>query len=558
MKIKRIAALGATLLMVATAAGSLTACGGGAGTIGGGTTGGGSDSTKANLYVGTYDGGVGKAWLEEAAARFMELHKDSTHFQEGRTGVKVHVDGDKVKYSGTQLSTGALTKDVYFTEAVEYYTFVNSGKVADITDVITNPAGYGETATIESKLDDSFKSYMTAGTDGKYYMVPFYDGLYGIMYDIDLFEEVGFYYDQDGDFLRLLPNGDRATFEANKSNGPDGVKGTYDDGLPATYAEFIALADYMKTKNVVPFCYSGAYNDYVSKVFRSFIADYEGYDAFNLNYTFNGTATLVKSVNADGSIETEEVVITEDNAYELQKQAGKYYALKMQEELFGSVEYIGNKYNTFDFTVAQLEFVKSKYTKTRYAMLLDGVWWENEADGVFKDLEALRGEKKSDRHFGFLPIPKVDESSLGGQTLLSANSSFGFVNAKSTNMELAKEFMRFLHTDAEMAKFTAKTSIPRSFNYTIGEDIKETATSFGQSVIDLKNNSQIVYPYSALPIIVNNMASFTETKWFMTSSVGGATLENPFTAFEKGSANALQYFNGLYTYQKNAWKLLKR
>jgi ABC-type glycerol-3-phosphate transport system substrate-binding protein len=230
----------------------------------------------------------------------------------------------------------------------------------------------------------------------------------------------------------------------------------------------------------------------------------------------------------------------------------------MQEKLFGSTKYIGNSYNTFDFTLAQAEFVKSKYTSKRYAMLVDGVWWENEADNVFKSLETIRGEKKSDRHFGFLPIPKADESKLGAQTLFSANSSFGFINKNTTNMELAKEFMRFLHTDEEMARFTAKTSIPRAFNYTVDSAIRDTATSFGQSVIDMKNASEIVYPYSSTSLIVNNAASFTEAKWFMTSSVGGRTLENPFSAFENGTANALQYFNGLYTYQQNAWKLLKR
>ena len=550
MKSKKLMALLATLMTGVTA---LSACGG---TPVESTQ---QDSTKAQLSVATYDGGVGKAWLVEAAKRFEEKYKDATNFQEGKVGVQVDVKGDKVKYGGVNLGDKALTEDVYFTEGVEYYTYVNRQKVADITDVVQGSlSAYGENKTIESKLDDSFKSYLTA-KDGKYYMLPFYDGFYGFVYDVDLFEEEGFYFDAEGDFLRLADESGRAAFEAAKSNGPDGQKNTYDDGLPATYAQFLSLVDYIVSKNVVPFCYSGGYDDYVSKAMRAFIADYEGYAGFSLNYSFNGKAQLVKTINGDGTVVTEEVTITPDNAYELQRQAGKYYALNLQEKLFGTTKYIGNSYNAFDYTVAQSEFIKSKYSTKRYAMLLEGVWWENEASGVFAELETNRGEKKSDRHFGFLPMPKVNEAAVGSnQTMFSSNSSFGFINKDSKNMELAKEFMRFLHTDAEMSKFTALTSITRSLNYTIGDAERETATSFGKSVIDMRNSAQVVYPYSSLDLVINNSAAFTEGAWYLTSSVGGKTLNNPFTAFKDGTATAADYFNGLYTYQKSVWSTLQK
>ena len=552
MKTKRIFALAATVLMGATTMSAFSACGGTK------VQDEEYDATKANLTVATFDGGVGRAWLDDAAARFEELYKDATNFQEGRTGVNIIVDGSKDKYGGKTLAEKALNKDVYFTEGVDYYDFVNKGKVADITDVLTGSmATYGESGTIEDKMDNSFKSFMTTGTEGKYYMVPFYDGFYGFIYDIDLFESEGFYFDQDGDFLMLSDESEREEFEANKSNGPDGKKGTYDDGLPATYEQMISLVDQIVAKSCIPFCYSGMYNDYVSKAFRAFIADYEGYEGFSLNYNFNGTAELVKNINADGSIETEEVAITEDNAYELQRQGGKYYALKMQEELFGSVKYIGNNWNGLDYTVAQSTFIKSKYTSKPYAILVEGVWWENEASATFTEIENIRGEKKSDRNFGFLPIPKAPGKEAGDQTMFSSNSSFGFINKNCSNMELAKEFMRFLNSDAEMSKFSAKTSIPRSLNYTVSEGDKATATSFGKSLIAMRESSKVVYPYSSLPLVINNAASFTEERWFLTSEVSGKTLNNPFNAFKDGTATAAQYFNGMYSYHSGMWSTLK-
>lgn len=537
--------------MTATTMSAFSACGG---TVVGGNK---EDETKANLHVATYDGGVGYEWLEEAAKRFEEKYKNADNFQAGRVGVKVHVDKNKDSYAGSKLADASLTKDVYFTESVEYYNYVNKGKVADITDVVTGSMNhYGETGTIEDKLDDSFKSYLTA-KDDKYYMLPFYDGFYGFIYDVDLFEKEGFYFDKDGDFLALKKEEDRETFEASKANGPDGVKGTYDDGLPATYEELIKLVDQIVAKSCIPFCYSGSYNDYVSKACRSFIADYEGYEGFGLNYSFNGTANLVKEIKADGTVVTEEVVITPENGYELQRQAGKYYALMMQEALFGSVKYVGNSWNGFDYTNAQSEYIKSKYATKRYAMLLEGVWWENEANPTFLELEKLRGEKKEDRRFALLPMPKVNAEAAGAQTMFSSNSSFAFINANCENMELAKEFMRFLHTDSEMSKFSVKTSIPRSLNYKVNDEDKVKATNFGKSVIEMKENSKVVYPYSALEMVINNSSVFTEESWFLTATVDGKTLNNPFNAFKDDKASAKEYFNGLYSYQKTMWDSLK-
>ena len=48
-----------------------------------------ADKTKAQLTISTYEGGVGKKWLENAARDFEELNKDRTDFQEGRTGIRI-------------------------------------------------------------------------------------------------------------------------------------------------------------------------------------------------------------------------------------------------------------------------------------------------------------------------------------------------------------------------------------------------------------------------------------------------------------------------------------
>ena len=556
MKNRKLFALMATMLIGTSAMGAFSGCDFGGGTTPGGGLGGGTvvensqvDKTKANISVATFDGGVGKAWLEDAIARFEAKYANATHFEEGKTGVKISLYGDKNKYAGNKLSESIMDKDVYFTEAVEYYTFVNAGTVADITDVVTGSmSAYGESGTIEDKLDETTKEFMTA-KDGKYYMIPFYDGYYGLIYDVELFETEGFYFDKDGDFTNV---------KADFSAGPDGVEGNYDDGLPATYDQMIALCDQIVAKGYVPFMYSGNYPDYVNRAFFSYAADYEGADMFSLNQSFNGTAKLAKSITPgvgtmEATIEFENVDISEANGYELQRQAGKYYALAMQEALFGSTKYIGGSFNGLDYTVAQADFIKSKYSAKRYAMLAEGVWWENEANPTFVELENVKGESKASRKFGFMPVPKVNAEAAGPQTMYSTNSSFGFINKECKNMELAKEFMRFLHTDVEMSKFSAKTSIPRSLSYEVSAEDRATATYFGKTLIDMRSEANVVYPFSAANIVTKNQANFENNTWLGVSIANGATRNNAMNTFKDDKATALQYFNGLYTYQKSMW-----
>ena len=512
------------------------------------------DKTKTVITAATYDGGVGHAWLEAAARRFEKEYAEVS-FEEGKKGVVVDVAYDKENYSGTQLSQKTLNKDVYFTEGVEYYTFVQDGKVADITDVVTGSmAQFGETGTIEDKLDTATKEYLTA-KDDKYYMLPFYDGFYGFIYDVDLFETAGFYFGDDGDTIVRGKTETQKEFDARKANGPDGVDGTYDDGLPATYEQFIELCDIISI-NYTPFCYSGNYNDYVSKAFRSFIADYEG-EAFKLNYTLRGDDVELINVDAAGNVTPFTMDINPSNAHYLKKQAGNYYALKMQEELFGSTKYIGGSFNAFDYTEAQSKFIMSKYTNNRYAMLVEGVWWENEATDIFEELE-IRGDTKESRRFGLLPIPKQNTSRAGNQTMYAANSSFCFINKECKQMKAAKEFLRFCHTDAEMSKFSSKTSIPRSLQYTVTPDDRAKATHFGKTLIDMRASATVVYPYSSESIVIKNPASFTDLVWYLTSRVNNTNINNPFNAFKNGTATAETYFQGLFLYQEAIWPTLER
>jgi ABC-type glycerol-3-phosphate transport system substrate-binding protein len=264
---------------------------------------------KTILSVATYDGGVGKTWLENAKKRFEEKYKD-TSFESGKTGVYVQIYGSKA-YNGTSLLNKDLDRDVYYTEDVTYFDHVAKKQFLDLTDLVNAPlSDYSETKSIADKLDSQYKAFLTSG-DGKYYAIPFYDGFYGFVYDVDLFDTNNWYFDDAGELYAS---------EANKSKGPDNVKGTSDDGLPSTYAEFGKLFEAIRATGDVPFSYSGANKVYLDRALMNYWADYEGRDQMLLNYTFNGKANdLVSSFNGTTPVTGSEDV-TFKNGYELQNR----------------------------------------------------------------------------------------------------------------------------------------------------------------------------------------------------------------------------------------------
>ena len=76
----------------------------------------GLDTGKTQVYVANYEGGIGRAWLDDAKARFEDYYKDES-FEEGKTGVQVQIKSDK------QVSLAQL-------KGSNHYIFFNGGVYA--------------------------------------------------------------------------------------------------------------------------------------------------------------------------------------------------------------------------------------------------------------------------------------------------------------------------------------------------------------------------------------------------------------------------------------------
>ena len=530
------------------------------------------DSSKTQLYVFNFYGGYGSDWLAAAKKKYEDLHKDDV-YEEGKKGIQIYVNNQKSNAGAVQSQILDNRDEVYFTEYAYYYSMKAEGVLGDITDAVTaDLSSFGDKAgsTIESKLTDEQKEYYgVAESDGKthYYAIPHYSAYTGIIYDIDLFDENLYYFAKTptGSALEDLFVADNTVA---RSAGPDGVEGTDDDGLPATYDEFFKLCDYIEQGDATPLVWTGAnYRDYLNSFMTSLATDYEGLDQMMLNYTLSGSATdLGTAQNGQFVKDASATAITESNGYELARQAGKYYALQFVEKICRNDNYhFESTFNSaYSHMNAQEDFLYSgKDGKTDpIAMLIDGIWWESEATPTFNEMTSNMGEQysKANRNFGFMPFPKATQEKVaeGKKTLYDHIFSMCFMkaNIEEWKKPIAYDFIKFVNSDAQLVEYSQITDTPKALNYTMDDAQLDKMSPFGRSVIKAKQSSDIVYPFSTAKKYVNNQSSFAMAEMFRTS-IGSSEYQWAANAFhENNSLTVDAYFGGMKTYTQNNWSKL--
>ena len=501
---------------------------------------------KAIINIANYDGGVGYDWINTIVNRLNSQfadYQDDTLKAKGLKGVYFNVDTN-TSYYGQKLESGGLIADIYFTEMVDYAFLARKGLFLDVSDVIKESLEeFGDTGSIEDKLDPSMRAYLQC-INNAYYGLPFYEGFYNMIYDVDVFDANGAFFDKDG-------NLGETSASNNLSVGPDNVEGTWDDGLPRTYAEFDMLMDSL----------SGSYTNialaknalsYSNRYLQNLYVNYEGKEQTLLNYTFSGTAEhLVDSFDGSGNpVISSRAINSYADGVELQRQAGKYYALDFMEKhlLNGNLVTGGTDIEIFK------DFINTKYGSSSklnsYACMIDGSWWENKAKSTLQSDEA-RGGGKLNRRFGILPAPKVDASEIGKrQTCVSLNSAFCFVSANTVYPQLAKKVFKAFHTQQSLSTFTSSTSMTRAFNYTLTSEDLANTSYFAKQLIDMKNTYDVVYPVSSVTQAINKKSDFNMEKYPWSIS---AYIANPFSELLNQKETAVSYFQKMYTYAKGWW-----
>ena len=560
---------GISLVLAATSVVSLASCFGGGGATGNsGTQAINKDMTQ--LYIHNYGGGFGSDWLKAAAKRFEDLHKDDV-LEEGKKGIQIVIDSNKKTFA--QLKTTMLDdrSEIYFQESASYTQLINEGLVLDISDAVTdNLSAYGDSRSIYDKMNPEQRAYYAIDKNGEthYYAIPHYTGFFGIQYNIDLFNQYGYYFAQtpvgttlEGKFISKA--------NPKKSVGLDKVEGTSDDGLPTTYDEFFSLCDFIADSGNVPVSWAGeTYLVYLQLMETALWADAEGLEQTMLTFKLDGQANTLSTIqNGQLVKDAQPTQITADNGYELARQAGRYYALKFMDKLMKTDKYHNELcYNGgYTFTSVQEDFLfggVDGVTKP-VAMMLEGSWWQSEASYTFEQMGQVYGNDylAKNRNFGIMPFPKPTAEMAAqntGNTMLAAVDSIAYIksNIADFKKDLAIEFLRFVNTDESLREFTTITNTKKMLDYSMGDDINNL-TPYGRNLLTLTAASDIVFPMTQTPVYINNSSELGSIAWFSTKydSVGK---RDCIPVLKETTVSVDTIFTGLYTYKESIWNSIKR
>ncbi|MBQ8685735.1 MAG: hypothetical protein IJ514_06170 [Clostridia bacterium] len=547
------------------------------------------DETKTQLYVYNYNGGYGSKWLDNVKNRF-ETQFAGYEGENGKVGVQVIVE------NGKRLGTAYLEviatdrNEVIFTESIYYYDFVSRGLLCDMGDAVTTPlTEYNETVSIMDKLSVEQQNFYKSGDS--VYAVPFRSNVQGITYDMDLFAEGEFYFAKGGapsEYCEYTQNNNESpasgsfdgdptnymdytftdgTDANNMSAGPDGKYGTTDDGLPATYDEFFIMCDKMVDNETTPMIWTGQYaTNYLNHFMDQLIADYEGLEQFNMYYSFDGTAKHLvdtDALNATGEVSyLPAQTITpgkEGNGYLMSQSAGRYYALQFFERLIKNKDYYDAKsFNqTESHLGAQSDFLYSKWESRNIAMLMEGIWWENEAETAFSELSVHDGSSKLERNFGLMYLPKATEAQIGEtSTYADILNSLCMINGniKEEKKELARQFVRFCFTEESNRAWNVDTGTPRAMEYTLLESDWAQISTFGKRIYNITQENPIGYTYANTTFYKENAKTVAVAATVGFNNPGGAGFANAFKN-HADTATAIKIFVDSKDYLKDtgAW-----
>lgn len=518
-----------------------------------------TNTEMSQLYVYIYEGGYGSEWFKQLKARFEAAYADVS-FEEGKKGVQIMPNYQKSGNTTLDTIINSSSDELYFVELAMIPSLINDGLLLDITDWVNRPLSeFGESRSIYDKMDDAAKAWFSKG--GAVYGVPHYESFWGVTYNIDLFEKNLLYFSANPD------NGNQGfikSLDEPRSAGPDGDPSTtYDNGLPATYEDFYRLCERMELLGISPFAWPGKYQQYVNaSLAGALMADYEGKSGTELNYTFSGTSdSIVTSVDANGVLTLSSEIITPANGYKVFQQAGNYYALQFLQTIINRGWYSENSFKNIQGQLqAQAEFLYTGIVPgtEKIAFLCDGCWWQTEAKAVFDEMsETYTGADMNSRRFGWLPLPKATQADVGRiGAIVDANWSACFAKSglSAEKTALAETFFRFAHTDESLREFTRITNTTKGFSYDLTDGDYNALTTFGQSIWDLRKNSDVVRAYSGTDLFRYNSGAFFWGDQWKTTIAGKGTFNLPTNAIRDSGITGLEFFNGMAQYySKTAW-----
>ena len=97
----------------------------------------------------------------------------------------------------------------------------------------------------------------------------------------------------------------------------------------------------------------------------------------------------------------------------------------------------------------------------------------------------------------------------------------------------------------------------RALNYEVLPEDQQKLTTYAKSILALKESSDVIYPVSIVPEVLNNNIMFANFGWAWNTDINRYEYKNPWLYFKDvEETSAIAYFKGQYEYYKTRWDVL--
>jgi ABC-type glycerol-3-phosphate transport system substrate-binding protein len=292
--------------------------------------------------------------------------------------------------------------------------------------------------------------------------------------------------------------------------GADGAYGTYDDGEPQTLDEWDTMLDLIKAEGYNDFLYSGYSPEYVdSGIVQSYLGQYLGPDAFHQLMTYDSKGAKVALNNSDGTKGS--AVLAIDNGYQAYSAEGIDEAVDFASKYFHTTDYTttGVMRGTSRVDACQTTFLQSYQASNdkKFAMIVEGNWWENEARSTFNALASKNLNRGyGEREYRFMELPYIEgQKGLDGQgngRVLGAQEQGGLVVQKQSDegkKAAVFDFLAYLESDHVLSNTLASSGLLRPYSFTPTDEDYAKCTPFVKNVYSMFNDTTHFQPL-AVPL----------------------------------------------------------
>lgn len=176
----------------------------------------------------TYDDSIyGSAWIKQIADKYKKEHKN--------TDINLISNSKLNQEAGKLIESDSGKTDIIFMQNTNWRYWVQKGYLYDLSGLFSSKIDGGK--TLGEKIKSDYLKYCSCG--GKYYIVPWDDGVTGILYNKTMFYENGW-------------------------------------SVPETMSEFNNLLTEMKEKGIIPIALSGNDDGVWEYAVRAWWSQYEG------------------------------------------------------------------------------------------------------------------------------------------------------------------------------------------------------------------------------------------------------------------------------------------